>query len=163
MDTVRAELLAKELMAQHGLSHLRFEWHASNKALGICHSARHAATTFSGYGPWVAVKISLSLGLVQVNDEAIIRNTILHEIAHAKAGTAAGHGPLWKMVAVAVGAKPNATCGAGVNMVPTNIKAICPLCSQVHYFARMPRKTKYCVCQKSKLQQNWVGLKPERV
>jgi SprT protein len=157
MDTQRAETLARELMAQHGLGHLRFEWHASNKAMGICHHVRCAP-----FWVWTCAKITLSLGLVQVNDEAIIRNTILHEIAHAKAGHKAGHGPLWKLAAIGVGAKPNATCGLGVNSVPTNIKAICPLCSQVHYFCRMPRKTKYCVCQKARLRSAWVGLNPER-
>jgi hypothetical protein len=157
MDTTRAESLARELMAQHGLSHLSFDWHRSNRAVGICHYAR-----LDSWSQWAASKITLSLGLVQVNDEVVIRNTILHEIAHAKAGNQAGHGPLWKLVAIAVGAKPEATCGIGVNLVPTKIRAVCPLCSQVHYFYRMPKSTKYCMCQKAKRRQEWVGLTPER-
>lgn len=158
MDTTRAEILTRELLVEHGLAHLRFEWHASHRAVGACHFVRRNIFT-----AWMAVKISLSLGLVQHNDESIIRNTILHEIAHAKAGKNAGHGPIWKLAAVSVGAKPEATCSVGVQRVPTDIKAVCPACSHVYYFVRMPRKTKYCICNRTKMRQNWVGLNPERV
>src|ERR1700677_340537 len=158
MDTGRAMILAHELLAQHGLSHLSLDWHRSNKSVGICHFARLAPDQ-----PWHAITITLSRGLVECNEDSLIRNTILHEIAHAKAGNAAGHGPLWKLAAIAVGAKPEAKCGLGVKEVPTKIKATCPLCGQLHYFTRMPKRSKYCVCQKATCQQNWVPLSPTRV
>ena len=37
-----------------------------------------------------------------------IRDTVLHEIAHAIAGREAGHGPLWKVTARRIGATPRA-------------------------------------------------------
>ena len=159
MDTNRAATLARELMNAHGLGHVTFGWHRSNRAVGICHSSR---LPMAG-SDWHVVGITLSSGLVAVNEETIIRNTILHEIAHAKAGHKAGHGPLWKLAAIDVGARPEATCSAGVIEVPTKIQAVCPLCARVHYFRRMPKRTKYCLCQKRVLRQNWVGLQPARV
>ena len=35
--------------------------------------------------------------------EAMVKNTVLHELAHAIAGHAAGHGPVWKSVAKSIG------------------------------------------------------------
>ena len=40
--------------------------------------------------------------------EEQIRDTVLHEIAHAIAGHGAGHGPLWKATARRIGATPRA-------------------------------------------------------
>lgn len=50
--------------------------------------------------------IELSAEYVTLNGEAEVRDTILHEIAHAKAGHKAGHGPEWKSWCLRVGAKP---------------------------------------------------------
>ena len=51
-------------------------------------------------------KITLSKKLTELNDESDVRDTILHEIAHAIAGWEAHHGPKWKAVAKRIGAKP---------------------------------------------------------
>ena len=40
--------------------------------------------------------------------EEQIRDTVLHEIAHAIAGREAGHGLLWKVTARRIGATPRA-------------------------------------------------------
>jgi predicted SprT family Zn-dependent metalloprotease len=49
--------------------------------------------------------ISVSRYYIQSLDVRIsdIRNTILHEIAHALAGCDAGHGPLWRLIAKRIG------------------------------------------------------------
>jgi SprT protein len=47
--------------------------------------------------------ITLSRILCEVMDENQIRNTLLHEIAHALAGHSAGHGPRWKSIARSLG------------------------------------------------------------
>ena len=41
-------------------------------------------------------------------NEEEIRDTVLHEIAHAIAGPEAGHGPLWKATVRRIGATPRA-------------------------------------------------------
>lgn len=52
-------------------------------------------------------------GVIQISthhcihsDEEYIKDTILHEIAHALVGTHNGHNEVWKEMAVKVGAKP---------------------------------------------------------
>lgn len=53
--------------------------------------------------------ISLTLGFVVANEEPIVRNTILHEIAHAITWEINGtckHDALWKAVCVKIGCEP---------------------------------------------------------
>lgn len=50
------------------------------------------------------IRISRRHALEHADDR--IRDTVLHEIAHAIAGPEAGHGPLWKAVARRIGATP---------------------------------------------------------
>ncbi len=106
MDLREAETLARRLMAEHGLTAKgwRFGWDSARRRFG---AARPSSLT-----------ISLSVPLVSLNDEARVRNTILHEIAHALAGPgirhevsrfgrrrkkADWHGPHWRAIALAIG------------------------------------------------------------
>lgn len=57
--------------------------------------------------------IELQTRFVKENPEAMVLDTIRHEIAHALAGHKAGHGYEWKMWAIKVGANPEATVDAG--------------------------------------------------
>jgi len=50
--------------------------------------------------------ISLSIVYVKNNNEDLIINTILHEIAHAIAPIGSGHGKEWKKICLEVNAKP---------------------------------------------------------
>lgn len=56
--------------------------------------------------------IELQTRFVKENSEAVVLNTIRHEIAHALAGYKAGHGREWRMWAIKVGANPEATADA---------------------------------------------------
>ncbi len=49
--------------------------------------------------------ITISAPLTLLNDVDEVRDTILHEIAHALTENA-GHGPQWKAMCVKIGAKP---------------------------------------------------------
>lgn len=69
MDTTAAEQLARELMAKHKLFEWRFEW--------------DGALTRCGYCRYSDKIISLSKPYAELNDIEHVRNTILHEIAHA--------------------------------------------------------------------------------
>ena len=64
------------------------------KRLGDCHFRYHV------------IRISRTHALE--GSEEQIRDTVLHEIAHAIAGHGAGHGPLWKATARRIGATPRA-------------------------------------------------------
>jgi predicted SprT family Zn-dependent metalloprotease len=56
-------------------------------------------------------EISLSAPLMSLWTEDQQRDTVLHEIAHALAGAAAGHGFKWKMTCIRIGADPSRTWG----------------------------------------------------
>ena len=82
MDLPAARHLAETLLAEHGLSTAdppwTFRFNRRKRALGTCH-----------YGPR---RIELSSHFVVANDPDEVRDTVLHEIAHALAGPMAGHG-----------------------------------------------------------------------
>ena len=83
---------ARELMDRHGLEDWTLRFNSARKLLGQCRpQQRHIllSRAHAVNGP-----------IEQVTD------TILHEIAHALAGPAAGHGPSWKAIAVRLGAAP---------------------------------------------------------
>ena len=94
MDQQDARVLALSLMRQHGLpvKGWSFNFDEAKKRFGVC--------------KYKSKSIGLSRPLTLLNTEAEVRDTILHEIAHALAGHAAGHGPEWKKVAASIGAKP---------------------------------------------------------
>lgn len=98
MNLHDAQRLAISLMQQHGLRDWTFRFTRAKTQLGICK-----------FKPRV---IALSAPLTLLNDEAQVRDTILHEIAHALAGVKAGHGWKWKMIARSIGAKPE-RCESG--------------------------------------------------
>lgn len=89
MNLVAASRLARELMDQHGLKAWTFEFDDAVRRAGMCSYAKR--------------RISLSAPLTRIHDEREVRDTILHEVAHALAGAKAKHGPAWREVAVRIG------------------------------------------------------------
>lgn len=89
-----AQQLARNLLIQFDLGDVVFEWGRGKRRLGV-------AIWKNGYRI-----LRLSKYLVELNDFAEVNDVIRHEIAHFKAGKAAGHGPLWQMWARKCGAKP---------------------------------------------------------
>lgn len=81
--------MARELMDAHGLSDWRLAFDNAKKRAGVCIQGRRT--------------ISLSRALTQLHDEAEVRDTILHEIAHALVGPEHGHGPVWRETALRIG------------------------------------------------------------
>jgi predicted SprT family Zn-dependent metalloprotease len=116
-----AEKLARELMDLHGLADWTFEFDNCKTSLGSCCCGRRT--------------ISLSRPLLELNDdEDLWRETILHEIAHAKLPMGVrGHGAEWKEMARSVGAKPERCCGEDdgvIHPAPTWIGR-CPKCEEI--------------------------------
>ena len=86
--------MARRLMGEHGLTGWTLAFGEARKRLGDCHFRHHV------------IRISRTHALE--GSEEQIRDTVLHEIAHAIAGYKAGHGPLWKATARRIGATPRA-------------------------------------------------------
>ena len=87
--------MARRLMNEHGLTGWTLTFGEARKRLGDCHFRHHV------------IRISRTHALE--GSEEQIRDTVLHEVAHAIAGHEAGHGPLWKATARRIGATPRAT------------------------------------------------------
>ncbi len=97
MNLSEAYTLARSLMNQHGLRDWRFEFDSSVSRFGACHYRKK--------------KITLSRRLVYDNTEDEVKDTILHEAAHALSWLrhgrkGCGHGTLWKQVCIEIGARP---------------------------------------------------------
>ena len=86
---------ARRLMDAHGLTGWTLAFVEAKRRLGDCHFKDRV------------IRISRSHALE--GSEAQIRDTVLHEVAHAIAGREAGHGPLWKATARRIGATPKAS------------------------------------------------------
>jgi predicted SprT family Zn-dependent metalloprotease len=91
MDVSTARTLARSLMVQHGLADWSLVFDRSARRFGACSTQRR--------------RISLSWKLVMLNSADEVRDTILHEIAHALT-PGAGHGRAWKAMCERIGAKP---------------------------------------------------------
>ena len=96
---VTMKKLALKLMKKHKLTQegWTFQWDHAKTRYGLCN---HTDMT-----------IQLSKYLTKVCDEDVIKDTILHEIAHAldmeENGTSSHHGLRWRKICVRIGALPN--------------------------------------------------------
>lgn len=91
MDPNAARDLAQGLMQQHGLAGWTFRFDRARRRFGSCAPGRKT--------------ITLSKWLTLLNDAPDVRETILHEIAHALT-PGDGHGRKWREACLRVGAKP---------------------------------------------------------
>jgi predicted SprT family Zn-dependent metalloprotease len=80
--------LATNLMREHGIN-WSLELDNAKRRFGRCSYCKQT--------------ISLSSPLIELNNEEVVRNTILHEIAHAKAGPNTHHGQKWIEIARSIG------------------------------------------------------------
>ena len=95
--------------------------------------------------------ISLSKPLCSLNDEARVKDTILHEIAHALVGPGHGHNHVWKAKCREIGAKPQRCYSTNDTNTPTlRYVAECEACGKEHQKAKQPQpSSKYaCRCQR---------------
>lgn len=102
-----------------------------------------------GYCSYRERKISLSRVLVRLNDENRVRNTILHEIAHALTRAERGHGPEWQRKALAIGCDGQRCYGDDVTKPRATFTGTCPACSRIiHRFRRTRTACGQC-CRKA--------------
>jgi SprT protein len=120
MTLEHAQKLAEDLLRRHKLApEWSFAFDRSKVRFGKCNFGKR--------------QISLSRHLVQLNSEQEVRDTILHEIAHALAPRGAGHGPVWKALARSIGCSGQRCYGQEVLRPTPKHKATCPSCRRVIY------------------------------
>lgn len=81
--------IAYELLAEHGLNDWQFCFDHAKSRAGLCNYGRKIISISKYYAE--EVKISE------------VKNTILHEIAHALVGHSHGHDAAWKVKALEIG------------------------------------------------------------
>lgn len=137
MKLFYAKILAEELMHLHGLDDWKFCFDHAKKRFGCCNYTKK--------------QISLSAELVSLNSENHVRDTILHEIAHALAGHRAGHGKIWKETVERIGGTPT-RCYAGT--VKTPLLAFTALCQQCGMQVQR-RQKRNLICGKCRVRLQW--------
>ncbi len=120
MNAREAETLARELMAEFGLTAdgWSFRFDRAVRRFGSCQ--RNASGTVR--------RITLSAALTRANDRATVERTLRHEIAHALAPMRAGHGPQWRAACAITGAPPERCYGAEVNAPAGTWTFTCAAC-----------------------------------
>lgn len=113
---------ARALIAAHLDDAWTFGWDRAVKRAGACHHGR--------------ARITLSRPLFSIEaNRPHARSVILHEIAHAVAGVAAGHGPAWRRTARALGVDPS-RCH-DLELPPLAVVGSCG-CGAPHQRTRLP-------------------------
>jgi len=130
--TLKAQGLARDLLAAHGLRDWSFRFNRSKLSMGLCR-----------FGPRV---IELSRHFVERNPEEAIRDTLLHEIAHALVGPGHGHNNVWKEVCLRIGARPE-RLSFDVDMPEGRWQAVCPGCGMLHHRHRRPKHMRGWSCK----------------
>ena len=104
MTTREIEKMAIELMTQHGLIQKgwKFEWNKRKNNFGLCNEKKKA--------------ISLSLMTIPFVNVEKIKDTVLHEIAHALVGVSNQHNNVWRNCAIKIGSKGE-RCDSIVNNI----------------------------------------------
>ena len=117
---------AVELMAKHGLVEWKFGIADSKRRLGVC--------------KYDQKQIEIGEFYARNNPEESVLDTLLHEIAHALAGPEAGHGPVWRAIAIRIGATPKACDNSPETIVePGDWQTTCPACHRTHHRYRRPK------------------------
>lgn len=150
MTLPEAQQLALHLMKAHGVfaAGWRFQWSHGKRQLGCAQIKRRRNPRT---GQVIETKtIKLSRYLVALNDESEVRDTILHEIAHAIAGLNNGHNEVWRAVCRQVGARPERLAGEEVAVVPHLLELVCGHCGNVvakRHRRMNAERLKHCYCR----------------
>jgi predicted SprT family Zn-dependent metalloprotease len=127
MDLNSAEVLALTLIEEH-CPEYSFKFDNAKKRFGQCLIGGKKS-------------ITLSRQLTELNDYVEVRDTILHEIAHAMSPVTSHHDQIWRKNAIAIGCNGQRVC----NVKTPTPKYIyeCPCC---HRRSNRYKKTERTAC-----------------
>ncbi len=135
MDLRDAFALAEDLLDHHGLSGWSVAYDGAKRRAGICR-----------FGPQV---LGLSAPLTSLHSESEVRDTILHEIAHALAGPRHGHDATWRAVAVRIGCSGARCVSDESPMVEPAWLGVCPVGHSVGRHRRPERVMTCSTCSRA--------------
>lgn len=113
MNLHDAENLARQLMLEHGLADWDFGFDRARRRAGYCRRYKNGLVVERGSVMRTAFKgkISVSARFVAANDEVALKETVLHEIAHALVGNEHHHDDIWREKAISIGCSGRRCCG----------------------------------------------------
>lgn len=123
------EELAGVLFQKHGLVNYSFGFDRAVRRAGLCNYTQR--------------RITLSKHFVATASLESVEQVLLHEIAHALAGQAAGHGRIWKAKATALGYRHEKLTGEEISKSSAKWLGICPN-QHSHYRMRKPTRMLSC-------------------
>lgn len=130
MELKEAEQLAIDLINQFGLD-FKFKWIRSNNYCGKCSYKKK--------------EIQLSKSITELNNEEIVKDTILHEIAHALIGPNHGHNFVWKEKAIEIGCSGTRTASS-FTIIPYIYDLVCPKCGTKWGYNKRSHRNYFCKC-----------------
>ncbi|SPT75536.1 SprT-like family [Arcanobacterium haemolyticum] len=132
MNLDDAYRMGRRLMDQHGLAEWTLEFDRAKRRAGATHFAH--------------TKITLSRALTEACPETTVRDTILHEIAHAIVGPRHGHDDVWRRTCVKIGGTGAARL-EGAPQIPGAWVGKCPAGHEIQRHRRPTRPMSCATCQ----------------
>lgn len=155
MDLSTLRGIASQRLYQHKLFGWSFGIGNFGRRLGVC--------------KYKVQRIEIAEHYALNNDQDEVMDTLMHEIAHAKT-PGHKHDPVWKAMAVQLGAQPVSCAKRNVIVKPGNWRAICDECGKVYHkyknSAGLEARRFGCVVCKNMIRFEWVGDpadKPKRI
>ncbi|WP_432490845.1 SprT-like domain-containing protein [Kineococcus gypseus] len=139
MEVRDAVAMAERLLAEHGLTGWTVVLDRARTRAGVCREDRR--------------QIGLSAPLTRLHPPAEVRDTVLHEIAHALVGTRHGHDAVWRATARCIGCSATRTTSAP--RPPGRWRGVCPAGHAVTRHRRPARVVTCGACAR--------GFSPEHV
>jgi len=135
MNPIDADILARKLLKEHNLNNWGIVFMNSKRIFGQC---RHRNNT-----------IALSKLLVELNSEEKVKDTILHEIAHALT-PGNYHNSIWKRKAISIGSSESGIFLKEDTITPpAKYHYQCPNCKKVYnYHHKLGRENACTICCK---------------
>ena len=112
MNLDAAAALALRLMQEHGLNDWTLVFDRAKTRAGVCR--------------FESKEIGLSQPLTRLHADDEVRDTILHEIAHALVGPDHGHDPVWEAKARAIGSSGTRCISSVAGSLPGAWVGTCP-------------------------------------
>ena len=128
---------ARALLDSHGLTAWEFGFNANVRRAGVCFYPHRGEPG----------RIELSVHFAERNTDAEVRDTLLHEVAHALVGPGHGHDAVWRRKCREIGAKPEACYGDEVAMPRGRWRATCAGCTALYDRHRKPKRAEGWFCR----------------
>ena len=119
MTLTDIQAFAEAKLLEHNLTDWQFKFGKSKRALGVCKRSTKV--------------IEFSKHWIEVLEDDEIKDTILHEIAHALTPEDKGHGNAWKAACRRIGARPERVHRGDVRPDPAYVAVVDGKIAQIYY------------------------------